>query len=149
MRTLFLFIACTAAASPALQWSEIPLSFEPNQGQESADVRYVARGSAYTLYLAAGETVLASRNQAPMRIKLVGANPGASVEGEDQQVSVTNYFVGNEPSKWRRSVPNYGRARYRNVYPGIDLVYYGRHGICGFDRLPRRKPNAVAPGGRG
>lgn len=133
MRMVFLFIACTAAASPALKWSDIPLSFEPNQGQESADVRYVARGGSYTLYLAAGETVLAAHNQAPMRIKLVGANPGARVEGEDQQVSVTNYFVGNDPSKWRRSVPNYGRARYRSVYPGIDLVYYGHHGSLEYD----------------
>lgn len=133
MRMLFLLIAFSAVAAPALQWSDIPLSFEPNQGQESADVRYVARGSSYTLYLAAGETVLAGQNQAPMRIKLVGADLSARVEGEDQQVSVTNYFVGNDPTKWRRSVPNYGRARYRNVYPGIDLVYYGHHGSLEYD----------------
>lgn len=133
MRMLFLFVACTAAAAPALQWSDIPLSFEPNQGQESADVRYIARGGSYTLYLAAGETLVAGRKQAPMRIKLVGANLGAPVEGEDQQVSVTNYFVGNDPSKWHRSVPNYGRARYRSVYPGIDLVYYGHHGSLEYD----------------
>jgi len=133
MRTLFLFIAGTAMAAPAVKWSDIPLSFEPNQGQEAAEVRYVARGSSYNLYLAAGETVLAAHNQAPMRIKLVGANLGAAVEGEDQQVSLTNYFVGNDPSKWHRSVPNYARARYRNVYPGIDLVYYGHHGSLEYD----------------
>ena len=133
MRILFLLIGCTAMAAPAFRWSDIPLSFEPNWGQAPAEVRYVARGSAYTLYLAAGETVLAGRNQTPMRVELVGANLGAPVQGEDQQVSVTNYFGGNDSAKWHASVPNFGKARYRNVYPGIDLIYYGRHGTLEYD----------------
>ncbi|MBM3793332.1 MAG: hypothetical protein FJW31_04545 [Acidobacteria bacterium] len=36
-----------------------------------------------------------------------------------------NYFVGNDESRWVRDVPTFGRVRYRDVYPGIDLVYYG------------------------
>ena len=137
MRMLFLFISCTAMAAP-VRWSDIPLSFEPNHGQEPAEVQYVAHGSAYTLYLAAGETVLAGHNRAPMRTRLVGGNPGARVEGEDPQVSVTNYFVGNDPTKWQPAVPNYGRARYRNIYPGIDLVYYGHHGSLEYDWIVSR-----------
>ena len=57
MRVLFLLTACTMAAP--VKWGDIPLSFEPNTGQAAAEVRYLARGSSYTLYLASGETVLA------------------------------------------------------------------------------------------
>ena len=133
MRMLFLFMACTAMAAPVIKWGNIPLSFEPNTGQANADVRYLARGVAYTLYLNNGETVLAAKNQLPLRTRLLGANPSAVILGEDQQVSLTNYFVGNEPSKWRSSIPNYARARYRSLYPGIDLVYYGHHGSLEYD----------------
>ena len=78
MRLWFLLISGTALAAPAVQWSNIPLSFEPNTGQASAQVRYLARGSSYTLYLASGETVLAGPNQSPLRTKLSGANPAAA-----------------------------------------------------------------------
>jgi hypothetical protein len=130
---LFLFTACTAMAAPSVKWGNIPLSFEPNTGQAATEVRYLARGSAYTLYLNSTETVLAARNQSPLRTKLLGANPSARIVGEDQQASISNYFVGNDPSKWRTSVPNYGKARYRSLYPGIDLVYYGHHGSLEYD----------------
>jgi hypothetical protein len=133
MRMLFLFTACTAMAAPVVKWGNIPLSFEPNAGQANAQVRYLARGVAYTLYLNNGETVLAAKNQLPLRTKLVGANPSARIVGEDQQISLTNYFVGNDPGKWHSSIPNYARARYRSLYPGIDLIYYGHHGSLEYD----------------
>ena len=120
-------------AAPVVKWGNIPLSFEPNAGQANAEVGYLARGAAYTLYLNNGETVLAAKNQLPLRTKLLGANPSARIVGEDQQSSLTNYFVGNDPSKWRSSIPNYGKARYRSLYPGIDLVYYGHHGSLEYD----------------
>src|SRR5262245_35098538 len=61
-------------AAPFVKWGDIPLSFEPNLGQESSEVRYLARGSSYTLYLAAREIVLSGHNQAPLRMQLSGAN---------------------------------------------------------------------------
>jgi hypothetical protein len=132
------FTACTAVAAPGFTWGEIPLSFEPNLGQETAEVRYLARGSAYTLYLAGGETVLAGHNQSPLRMKLAGANPSAPILGEGRQVSTSNYFVGRDASQWRTSVPNFGRARYSNLYPGIDLVYYGHDGSLEYDWIVSR-----------
>ncbi len=125
MRACFLLIAGTAMAAPAVQWGTVPLSFEPNTGQAPAEVRYLVRGSAYTLYLACGEAVLAGRNQPPLRTRLSGANPSARIAGEIPQDSRSNYFIGNDPAKWRTSVPNFARVRYAGVYPGIDLVYYG------------------------
>ena len=36
-----------------------------------------------------------------------------------------NYFLGNDPKKWRTNVPTYARVKYKDVYQGVDLVYYG------------------------
>jgi hypothetical protein len=114
-------------------WANIPLSFEPNTGQAAAEVCYLARGSSYVLYLVSGETVLAGKNQQPFRMKLLDASLSARIVGEGLQESTSNYFVGNDPSKWRTSVPNYGKVRYAGVYPGIDLVYYGHGGNLEYD----------------
>jgi hypothetical protein len=122
-----------AKAAPAVQWANIPLSFEPNTGQAAAEVRYLARASSYTLYLTSGETVLAGKNQRPFRMKFRDARLSARILGEGLQASTSNYFIGNDPSRWRTSVPNYERVRYAGVYPGIDLVYYGNGGNLEYD----------------
>ena len=59
---------------------------------------------------------------------LVGANANAPVSGVDELPGKSNYFIGNDPKKWRTNVANYAKVRYQNVYPGIDLVYYGNQG---------------------
>ena len=63
-----------------------------------------------------------------VRLRLVDANPRAEVEGADELPGKANYFIGNDPKKWRTNVPTYARVRYKNVYPGIDLEYYGNQG---------------------
>src|SRR5215471_16216571 len=128
MRATLLLIAGTAMAAPAVRWGNIPLSFEPNRGQAPANIRYLARGSSYTFYLACGETVLGAQGQSSLTTKLSGANLSASIAGEAPQTSTSNYFVGSDPHSWHTSIPNYGRVRYTGVYPGIDLVYYGKDG---------------------
>ena len=60
-----------------------------------------------------------------LRMKLVGANPAPRVQRLDQLPGKSNYLLGNDPEKWRVNVPQYARVKYREVYPGIDLVYYG------------------------
>src|SRR5581483_2818497 len=67
------------------------------------------------------ETVLSSG----VRLKLLGANPAPYVEGLDRVAGVSHYIAGNDPAKWRTHVPRYARVRYRAVYPGVDLLYYG------------------------
>src|SRR5262249_50083828 len=56
---------------------------------------------------------------------LVGADPRAQFEALEPQPGISNYFIGNDPSKWRTEIPHYGRVALRGVYPGIDLVFYG------------------------
>ena len=60
-----------------------------------------------------------------MKMKLVGANLQTEVTGLDELPGKSNYFIGNDPGKWRTNVPNYGKVKYSGVFPGIDLVYYG------------------------
>jgi len=136
---------CQVSGSQLTRLSDLPLSFEPNVGQDPPEVRYLARGSAYTLYLGGGEMLLSGHSQEPMRMKMLRANLAAAIEGEGQQESTSNYFVGNDPSKWRTSVPNYGRARYRSVYPGIDLLYYGHDGKLEYDWIvsPAADPRKI------
>jgi hypothetical protein len=147
-------VPAAAKAKVAANYGHIPLSFEANRGQTDSSVQFLSRGQGYTLFLRPGEAVLALRSakisppKSPLtanlgdprhpfgpkpeeietsfvRMKLVGANPRASVHEEDEQITKTNYFIGNDPAKWRTNVPNYGRVRYAGIYPGIDLVYYG------------------------
>ena len=72
-------------------------------------------------------------------MKLVGANLGATIEGLDRLPGISNYFIGNDPKKWRTNIPHYAKVRYREVYPGIDLVYYGNPQQLRYDFI-------VAPG---
>jgi hypothetical protein len=58
-------------------------------------------------------------------MSLVGAAPKPLVSGLDELPGKANYFVGNDPAKWRTNVPTYAKVHYRDVYPGIDLIYYG------------------------
>jgi hypothetical protein len=77
-----------------------------------------------------GGPALELQSQTPdiIRMHLVGADARAAVMGADQLPGKSNYFIGNDPKKWRTNVPNYAKVRYQNVYPGVDLVYYGNEG---------------------
>lgn len=68
-----------------------------------------------------------------MVFKLVGANKSPAILGENLQPTKVNYFIGNDRSKWRTNVATYGQVRYKNLYPGIDLVYYGNHRQVEYD----------------
>ncbi|HEY6199224.1 MAG TPA: hypothetical protein VI231_11485, partial [Candidatus Binatia bacterium] len=68
-----------------------------------------------------------------VRMKLVGASAEAKIIGVDELAGKSNYFIGNDPKKWRRNIPQYAKVRYEEVYPGIDLVFYGNDGQLEFD----------------
>jgi len=67
-------------------------------------------------------------SSAVLRMRLVGANASAAVTGAEELPGKSNYFIGNDPKKWRTNVPNYAKVKYQDVYPGVDLVYYGNQG---------------------
>src|SRR6202021_377075 len=135
--------------------AQMPLTFEANQGQISPLVQFLSRGKGYTAFLTAGELVLSLRptdsattagiaavpttkntkqvQNTTLQFRLVGAAQTPLAVGEDPQPGKVNYFIGNDPEKWHTNVQTYARVRYKNVYPGIDLVYYGSHRHLEYD----------------
>jgi hypothetical protein len=126
----------------AQSYGKLPLSFEPNQGQTGDDVKFLARGNGYTVFLTPAEAVFALRKgakHAAVRMNLDGANAHAQFSAMDEFPGKTNYLIGNQPSQWRTNIPNYGKVRESGIYPGIDLVYYGNQRELEYDFI-------VAPG---
>ncbi len=62
-----------------------------------------------------------------LHLRLVDANPNPMISGLDELPGKSNYFFGKDPAKWRTNVPNFAKVRYQDVYPGVDLIYYGNH----------------------
>ena len=133
------FITAVLQAAPvgATNGSKLPYTFEQNQGQTDRSVRYLARGSGYSLYLTGREAVLSLQRpgEAPraVRMSLGGSRAPRAIEPLDPLAQRTNYFVGQDPARWRRDVPHYSRVRYRGVYAGIDLVYHSQEGQLEYD----------------
>lgn len=138
-------------ARPAATYKTLPLTFEANQGQAGVPIKFLSRNRSYTAFLTAGGMTLSLRpscaapgadNQtanamqaanAQLQFTLVGAAQNPVVVGENPQPGRVNYFIGNDSKNWHTNVPTYGRVRYRNVYPGIDLLYYGNHQELEYD----------------
>ncbi|HWN10271.1 MAG TPA: FG-GAP-like repeat-containing protein [Pyrinomonadaceae bacterium] len=150
----------------ASNYGKLPLSFARNEGQTERRVRFISRGFGYSLFLTADEAVFALRSGATgsavgtgskarspealpealssgavdvVRMKLVGANGKARVVGLEESPGKLNYFIGNDARKWRRNISTYAQVKYRNAYPGIDLVYHGNQQQLEYDFV-------VAPG---
>jgi hypothetical protein len=62
------------------------------------------------------------------RLKLVHPNQNAAPSGGHELPGKANYLIGNDSRNWHTNIPTYAEVRYRNIYPGIDLVYYGKQG---------------------
>jgi hypothetical protein len=89
--------------------------------------RSVVKASEHsTTCVSASQVALDSPvRQRLVRIKLDGANPTPQIEGDEELPMKSNYFIGQDRSKWRTDIPSYAKVRYRKVYSGVDLVYYG------------------------
>jgi hypothetical protein len=161
-----LLIAAEAARSTQSFSAKLPLSFEPNLGQADPRVKFLARGPGYTLFLTEDEAALVLQKPGVriafpftptlspklpppslLGLKLLGANFDGKAAGIDELPGKTNYFIGNDPKKWRSNVPTYARVRYENVYPGVDVEYYGNQGgqlECDFVVAPGADPGTIA-----
>jgi uncharacterized protein (TIGR03437 family) len=91
----------------------LPLWFEPNG----------AHFQARHLLLSPTQAVIQD-GESQVMLTLRHANPRARAEGLDRLPSVSNYYLGNDPKKWRTDVPHFARVQYHDVYPGIDVIYY-------------------------
>jgi len=147
-------------------YGKLPLQFEANQGQQPAQVKFLSRGKDYTVFLTPDGAVLSLRKvrqqvridqpgptvqepkleaAADLRLKLEGANPAVKLTGADPLPGAVNYFYGKDPAKWRTNVTTYSKVRYEQVYPGIDLVFYGNQRQLEYDFVlaPGSTPDAI------
>ena len=124
-------------------YARVPLSFEANRGQVKPEFHFLSRAPGYALLLSSTEAVLVGQSESPLaavvRMKLVDSNPSPVIEGVEKLPGTSNYFIGNSPHRWRTHIPTYAKIRYREVYPGVDVLFYGNPRQQEFDFV-------VAPG---
>ena len=150
--------AQSAQAPMDASYGKLPLSFEANQGQTDSQVNFISRGGGYTLFLTPTEAVMSlqvadcqpedeksmitqlkpklrahgNKKSAVLRMKFVGANRAPQVEGVDQLPGKSNYLIG-DPARWHTNIPRYARVSYKDVFPGVSLIYYGNQGRIEYD----------------
>jgi hypothetical protein len=137
-------------------YGQLPLQFEANQGQDDPSVKFLSRGPGYGVFLTPTEVVLvlskkASPQAAVVRMQLVGANPDPELTGIEELPGKSNYLIGRDPARWHTNLPTYGKVRYREVYSGIDSIYYGNGRQLEYDFVvaPGADPNAIRLGFNG
>jgi hypothetical protein len=128
------------------------MSFEANQGQTDNSVKFFSRGRGYDLFLTSTEAVLVlSKKSMVVRMELLETNSVSEPKGVDELPGKANYFVGSDSGRWRTNIPTYAKVRYGEVYPGIDLVYYGngRRLEYDFNVAPGADPGIIRLGFKG
>jgi hypothetical protein len=140
--------APVSGASPsraAARAMRAPVLFERNDGQDDERALYVAHGLGYSLFLTrdgAAMVLHAPSKEADgstrtrdyaARLSFIGANPHAEVAGIDELPGKSNYFSGSNPALWKTGIPQFSRVLYRDIYPGVDLVFYAHDGHLEFD----------------
>ena len=149
-----------SAKTPAIpgwhpHFDQLPILFEPNVGQAAAPIEYLARSNGFNVAVTEQGITLSLRYSASSRNRMApvmqAAVPGAVVgqewlrmslihsrahtplRAEQKQESVSNYFIGNDHSKWHSNVANYAAVRREQVYPGIDWVLYANQHQLEYD----------------
>jgi len=154
----------------------LPLGFEENRGQTDPAVAFLSRGADYAVYLSAGAATLAvvrpatstltrpelapytgpgsgaplgpppGGEQATLRLAFAGADAHARIEGRDRLPGTVSYLRGGDAAQWHSAIPTYARVAYDNLYPGVDLVYYGTDGRLEYDYIvaPNADPSPIA-----
>ena len=130
--------------------NQMPMNFTLNQGQTDARVKFTARGRGYSLFLTPTEAVLSlqranSLGSTALRMRLLQANDNPAISGLDPLPLVSNYYLGNDPSKYQENVPHFAKVKYAQVYSGIDVVYYGNQNELEYDFVvaPGADPNVI------
>jgi len=80
-----------------------------------------------------------------IQVRFAGANPRPALVAQELSEHKTNYLVGDGPSDFRTDIPNFARVLYRQVYPGIDIAFYGKDGGIEYDLIlqPGADPDRI------
>ncbi len=132
-------LLATALATAYGGVSKLPVVFEP------AGVGFIAQQPGRTLHVGVNGFTMDLSSTTSIRTQFVNGSPGSKAEAVEPMPSRAHYFLGNDPRQWRRDVPHFQKLRYRNVYPGVDLVYYGNEGALEYDFVvaPGASPAAI------
>jgi hypothetical protein len=132
-------------------FGKLPLGFELNVGQADSRVKFLSRGSGYGLFLLPAEAVLSLRGPSSVRMKFINGNPAPRIEGLDELPGKSNFFIGSNPENWRTNVSSYAKVRYKDLYPAIDMIYYGDQRNLKYDLIvaPGADPNVIRFGFEG
>ena len=141
-----LTVGCEAGNEP-LNCS--PLSFEENQGQFPSAIKFAGRGLKDHVFLTPTgfQIEIRSHNGATyFGLDFANSNPAVKLEGKEKASGVVNYLIGNDPSRWRMGISSWHSVIYLELYPGIDLLCYGKEGHLEYDFIlePGADPDQIA-----
>jgi hypothetical protein len=126
---LLVFSLFSSAVSVDPRMSSTPIIFEKNMGQAPSRYRFVSRHGAVEALFSNSDVEIVlpdgSKRSTPIFFKFIASRADVIPEGRDPLPSVSNYLLGPDPERWIRGVPNEAQVVYRQLYPGIDLVFHG------------------------
>jgi hypothetical protein len=143
---------------PDADFGNIPLYFIPNRGQADNRALFSARAAGFTLWATrdglifdqAGSPEVTGPDQrkhggAVTSLVFLGSRPGVEVSAEGETTHRANFFLGQDPARWRTDIPTAAAIRYHSLYPGIDLKVYGvgRHVEYDWVIAPGANPAAI------
>jgi len=142
----------TRASTASAIYGHLPLSFEPNQGQADKDVQFLSSGPGFRFSLCNEEAIIRFDSAQDTNAEVAATSiahcdkttPGALrmkiVGGEQRRATgtallpgISNYYFGQDRSRWLTGIPDYASVVYRDIYPGINLSYHGEQGQLEYD----------------
>ncbi|MFA7563028.1 MAG: PKD domain-containing protein [Methanoculleus sp.] len=136
----------SSGAGGGVEYWLLSPGFVPNVGQYDPGVAYVLQHQGTTVFFTGDGLVLShtsgdagDASMDVIRQTFVGASPEVNLMANGRCAGVVNYYIGDDPSKWLSDIPVYSGILYKDLYPGVDLLYTGADG-----RLKREFH--VAPG---
>lgn len=124
--------------------AQLPLRFEANQGQFDRTVRYAARTPAYSIALTAHGAAFRFPGSPQISLSLPGSHRSPAIDPQEPMAVRTDYMIGRRQD-WHTGIANYSRIRYRSLYTGVDMIFYGKGNQLEYDFVlqPGADPNAI------
>ncbi|HLX96984.1 MAG TPA: SBBP repeat-containing protein, partial [Verrucomicrobiae bacterium] len=134
---MFHFWTPVVRAQSSAAFANLPLYFEAGPAPAAGPARFITRGCNYQFLLSPAEVQITlgktGVKPAEVRMDFTGSNPGAQMSGDAELSGKVNYLMGNDPAAWRSGVPTFARVRVGQLYPGVNLVYYGNQRQLEYD----------------
>lgn len=126
--------------------NKFPLSFQVNCGQTLDEIKFLSKGKNFNLFLSPEEVAIILNKTKDksdveslekqitfLNLKLINANNNTKMIGVDELPGKVNYLLGKDSKKWHTNISTYKKVKYLDVYPGVDMIYYGNDGQLEWD----------------